>query len=86
MNNSRTINKWKAEFLVKICVVGAINWDINLFVERFPEIGEEVPVEKISRVPGGKLRTWQSPQPESWVQTRWLLSVAWEETPLQTNK
>jgi ribokinase len=40
--------------LVKICVVGAINWDINLFVERFPEIGEEVPVEKISRVPGGK--------------------------------
>jgi len=54
VNNSRTINKWKAEFLVKICVVGAINWDINLFVERFPEIGEEVPVEKISRVPGGK--------------------------------
>jgi ribokinase len=40
--------------LTKICVVGAINWDINLFVERFPEIGEEVPVEKISRVPGGK--------------------------------
>ena len=40
--------------MVKICVVGAINWDINLFVERFSEIGEEVPVEKISRVPGGK--------------------------------
>jgi len=34
--------------------MGAINWDINLFVERFPEIGEEVPVERISRVPGGK--------------------------------
>jgi len=30
--------------LVKICVAGAIDWDINLFVERFPEIGEEVPV------------------------------------------
>jgi len=40
--------------LVKICVVGAINWDINLFVKRFPEIGEEVPVQKITRVPGGK--------------------------------
>jgi ribokinase len=40
--------------MVKICVVGAINWDVNLFVERFPEIGEEVPVEKITRVPGGK--------------------------------
>jgi len=40
--------------MVKICVIGAINWDINLFVERFPEIGEEVPVEKITRVPGGK--------------------------------
>jgi len=35
-------------------VAGAINWDINLFVERFPEIGEEVPVQKITRVPGGK--------------------------------
>jgi ribokinase len=34
--------------------MGAINWDINLFVERFPEIGEEVPVEKITRIPGGK--------------------------------
>ena len=34
--------------------MGAINWDINLFVERFPEVGEEVPVERISRVPGGK--------------------------------
>lgn len=40
--------------MVKICVVGAINWDINLFVKRFPEIGEEVPVQKITRVPGGK--------------------------------
>ncbi|MEM2888543.1 MAG: PfkB family carbohydrate kinase [Candidatus Bathyarchaeia archaeon] len=40
--------------MVNICILGAINWDINLFVERFPEIGEEVPVKKITRVPGGK--------------------------------
>ncbi len=40
--------------MAKVCVSGAINWDINLFVERFPEIGEEVPVKKITRVPGGK--------------------------------
>jgi len=40
--------------MVKICVAGAINWDINLFVERFPQIGEEVPVQKITRIPGGK--------------------------------
>ena len=40
--------------MVRICVAGAVNWDINLFVERFPEIGEEVPVKRITRVPGGK--------------------------------
>ncbi len=40
--------------MVRTCVSGAINWDINLFVERFPEVGEEVPVRKIARVPGGK--------------------------------
>ena len=40
--------------LVDIAVLGAINWDINLFVERFPEVGEEVPVYRITRVPGGK--------------------------------
>jgi len=40
--------------MVKICIAGAINWDINLFVERFPKIGEEVPVKRITRVPGGK--------------------------------
>jgi ribokinase len=32
---------------------GAINWDINLFVERLPRTGEEVPVNKIERVSGG---------------------------------
>jgi ribokinase len=40
--------------LVDVTVLGAVNWDINLFVKRFPEIGEEVPVERITRVPGGK--------------------------------
>jgi len=35
-------------------VVGAINWDLNLFVERFPQSGEEVVVERVTRVPGGK--------------------------------
>jgi len=40
--------------LVEVTVLGAVNWDINLFVKRFPEIGEEVPVERITRVPGGK--------------------------------
>ena len=32
---------------------GAINWDINLFMERLPRIGEEVPVHQIQRVSGG---------------------------------
>jgi len=40
--------------LVDVTVLGAVNLDINLFVKRFPEIGEEVPVERTTRVPGGK--------------------------------
>lgn len=40
--------------MVKTVVIGAINWDINLFVKRFPRGGEEVVVERITRVPGGK--------------------------------
>ena len=32
---------------------GAINWDINLFMERLPRTGEEVPVNEIQRVSGG---------------------------------
>ncbi len=32
---------------------GAINWDINLFMERLPRTGEEVPVREIQRVSGG---------------------------------
>jgi ribokinase len=40
--------------LLDICVFGAINLDINLFVNKFPRIGEEVPIIKVERVPGGK--------------------------------
>jgi len=40
--------------LVKTVVIGAINWDINLFIKRFPRAGEETLVEHITRVPGGK--------------------------------
>lgn len=40
--------------MVKVVVAGAINWDINLFVRRFPRPGEETPVIRITRVPGGK--------------------------------
>jgi ribokinase len=40
--------------MVDVLVVGAINWDINLFVKAFPRPGEEMVVEKITRVPGGK--------------------------------
>lgn len=35
-------------------VIGAINWDINLFVKRFPKKGEEILVDRLTRVPGGK--------------------------------
>lgn len=40
--------------MVKVVAAGAINWDINLFVQRFPRPGEEIPVSRIARVPGGK--------------------------------
>jgi len=35
-------------------VIGAINWDINLFIRNFPQKGEEVRVRNITRVAGGK--------------------------------
>jgi ribokinase len=38
----------------ELLVTGALNWDTNLFVKRLPQRGEEVVVEKIERVPGGK--------------------------------
>jgi len=40
--------------LVKVVVAGGINWDTNLFVKRFPRPGEEIPVARITGVPGGK--------------------------------
>ena len=40
--------------MAKTVVIGAINWDVNLFVDRFPRSGEEVVVRLITRVPGGK--------------------------------
>lgn len=40
--------------MVQVVIGGAINWDINLFVGRFPRPGEETPVIRITRVPGGK--------------------------------
>jgi ribokinase len=38
----------------KILVCGAINWDTTLFVETFPDPGEEVSAIKVISVPGGK--------------------------------
>jgi ribokinase len=40
--------------LVRIAVIGAINWDINLFVRRFPGAGEQTVIERVTGVPGGK--------------------------------
>jgi ribokinase len=39
--------------LVDLICCGAINWDINLFMDRLPKTGEEVPVNMIQRVSGG---------------------------------
>jgi len=39
--------------MVDLICCGAINWDINLFMERLPRTGEEVPVHQIQRVSGG---------------------------------
>jgi ribokinase len=40
--------------LIDVITIGAVNWDINMWVDNFPALGEEVPVKKITRVPGGK--------------------------------
>ena len=37
-----------------VTVVGAINWDIIIFEERFARPGEEVPVRLVEEFPGGK--------------------------------
>jgi len=40
--------------MVSTVVVGAINWDTTLFVDRFPRRGAEVVVRQVNHVPGGK--------------------------------
>src|SRR5690242_1715086 len=37
-----------------LSVIGAINWDISLFQERFARPGEEVPVKRVEEFSGGK--------------------------------
>lgn len=39
---------------LELAITGALNWDVNLFVKQLPRSGQEVVVEKIDRVPGGK--------------------------------
>ena len=39
--------------MIDLICCGAINWDINLFMDRLPRTGEEVPVNNIQRVSGG---------------------------------
>jgi len=39
--------------MASLVVCGAINWDINCFVERLPVPGEEVTIKYITRVSGG---------------------------------
>ena len=38
----------------ELAITGALNWDVNLFVKHIPRSGQEVVVQKIERVPGGK--------------------------------
>ena len=40
--------------MVETVVLGAVNWDITMFVDKFPQRGEEVVVRGITQVPGGK--------------------------------
>ncbi|UCD72996.1 MAG: hypothetical protein JSW01_06030 [Candidatus Bathyarchaeota archaeon] len=40
--------------MCEVIVCGAINLDINLFISRFPDVGEEVQVKRLTRIPGGK--------------------------------
>jgi len=40
--------------MVSAVVVGAINWDITMFVDKLPHRGEEVVVRQITHAPGGK--------------------------------
>ena len=37
-----------------LSVIGAINWDVSIFEERFARAGEEVPVRRVEEFSGGK--------------------------------
>ncbi len=37
-----------------LTVIGAINWDISIFEERFARPGEEMTVQRVEELPGGK--------------------------------
>ena len=37
-----------------LSVIGAINWDVSVFEERFARAGEEVPVRRVEEFSGGK--------------------------------
>ena len=37
-----------------VASIGAINWDISLYVPKIAGPGEEVVVKRIERIPGGK--------------------------------
>jgi ribokinase len=39
--------------IIELITCGAINWDINLFLDRLPRPGEEVVIQEIERVSGG---------------------------------
>ncbi len=39
---------------VEVVSTGAINWDVNLFVDTLNPGGVEIPVNRLTRVPGGK--------------------------------
>jgi len=40
--------------LIDVIAVGAINWDVNIWLDEFPLVGEEASVQRVTRVPGGK--------------------------------
>jgi ribokinase len=44
----------RAEGSGLLCVLGAINWDISLFEDRFASPGEEMPVTRVEEFSGGK--------------------------------
>ncbi|MDA4124153.1 MAG: PfkB family carbohydrate kinase [Thaumarchaeota archaeon] len=37
-----------------LSVIGAINWDVTIFEDRFPRVGEEVQARLVEEYPGGK--------------------------------